>query len=70
MGAAMDAATLAIYCNVREVSFVETGVCNGDKGAWFVDRKNNRRFVTADELSRSVASIRVGQPQLQLKLPA
>lgn len=66
----MDAATLAVYCNVREVSFVETGVRNGAKGAWFVDRRHNRRFVTADELSQTIANMRVGQPQRLMKMPA
>ncbi|MCC6573716.1 MAG: hypothetical protein IT462_07985 [Planctomycetes bacterium] len=66
----MDSATLAIFCNVREVSFIEMGVRNGTKGAWFSDRKYNRRFVTAEELSLAIATMRVGQPQLQLKMPA
>ncbi len=71
MGATvMDAAALAIFCNVREVSFIEMGLRNGAKGAWFSDRKYNRKFVTAEELSLAIASMRVGQTQLQLKMPA
>lgn len=46
----MNAQKLSTFCAVRELSFVEQGVRQGVKGAWFETRKRERRFFTESEV--------------------
>lgn len=46
----MNAQKLSTFCAVRELSFVEQGVRQGIKGAWFETRKRERRFFTESEV--------------------
>ncbi|MCC7509643.1 MAG: hypothetical protein IT464_09730 [Planctomycetes bacterium] len=47
----MNAATLATFCAVRELTFVEAGVADGNKGGWFQTRKRQRQFYTEQEIT-------------------
>lgn len=53
----MDAATLTAFCAARELTFVETGVLKGTKGAWFEDRKRARRFVPESDVLQAVRNM-------------
>lgn len=46
----MNANTLATFCAIRELSYVEQGVANGVRGAWFQDRNRERSFYTDIEV--------------------
>jgi hypothetical protein len=46
----MNAQTLAMFCAVRELDYVEQGTDHGVKGAWFQTRKRVRKFFTEDEV--------------------
>ena len=46
----MNAQTLAMFCAVRELDYVEQGVSHGVKGAWFQTRKRVRQFFTEEEV--------------------
>lgn len=46
----MKAETLARFCAVRELDYVEAGISHGIKGAWFQTRKRERRFFTDKEV--------------------
>ena len=50
----MDAATLNAFCAVKELTFVETIVRAGTKGAWFEDRKRARKFFAEQEVAEVV----------------
>jgi hypothetical protein len=58
----MDAATLNAFCAVRELTFVETVVKQGTKGAWFEDRKRTRRFVPDNEVTEAVRQMKPMPP--------
>ncbi len=58
----MDAATLNAFCAVRELTFVETGVRAGAKGAWFEDRKRGRKFVSDNDVIESVRQMKPMPP--------
>lgn len=53
-GQVMDAATLNAFCAVKELTFVETVVRSGTKGAWFEDRKRVRKFFAENEVNDAV----------------
>ncbi|MCC6464736.1 MAG: hypothetical protein IT463_05290 [Planctomycetes bacterium] len=53
----MDAATLTTFCAVRELSFVEQGVREGAKGAWFENRRRQRTFFSDDEITQFAARV-------------
>lgn len=46
----MDARKITNYSALAEVTFIETGVCEGVTGYWFSDRNYKRVFVTDDQL--------------------
>jgi hypothetical protein len=46
----MKASTLATFCAVRELTYVEQGSTEGKKGAWFQTRKRERMFVSEGEI--------------------
>ncbi|MBP9890622.1 MAG: hypothetical protein KBG84_01855 [Planctomycetes bacterium] len=58
----MDAATLNAFCAARELTFVETVVKQGTKGAWFEDRKRTRRFVADADVTEAVRKMRPMPP--------
>lgn len=47
----MNAARLATFCAVRELTFVEAGIADGQKGGWFQTRKRERAFFTEGEIT-------------------
>lgn len=63
----MDAATLTAFCAARELTFVETAVRQGTKGAWFEDRKRTRRFVPESDVLQAVRSMRPFPPLFAAK---
>lgn len=51
----MRADTLMKYCNVAEVTLIETGSgSDGKLGYWFSDRGYNRVFRTEDEIYAAI----------------
>ncbi|MBE7493014.1 MAG: hypothetical protein HS108_14830 [Planctomycetes bacterium] len=46
----MDAASLTCFCQVRELSYVEQAVQGGIKGAWFENRRRERKFFAESEI--------------------
>lgn len=46
----MDAASLTCFCQVRELSYVEQTIQGGIKGAWFENRKRERKFYPETEI--------------------
>lgn len=46
----MDAASLTCFCQVRELSYVEQTVQGGIKGAWFENRRRERKFFADTEI--------------------
>jgi hypothetical protein len=46
----MNAETLARFCAVRELDYVEQGIAQGVRGAWFQTRKRERKFFTDAEV--------------------
>ena len=46
----MNAQTLAMFCAVQELDYVEQGMSQGVKGAWFQTRKRVRKFFTETEV--------------------
>lgn len=63
----MDAATLTMFCAARELTFVETVVRQGTKGAWFEDRKRTRSFVPDVEVTEAVRQMRPMPPLFAAK---
>jgi hypothetical protein len=53
----MDAAKIATFCAVRELTFVESGVADGRKGGWFQTRKRQRAFYSELEISEFAARV-------------
>ncbi|MBX3458766.1 MAG: hypothetical protein KF696_02235 [Planctomycetes bacterium] len=53
----MNAANIATFCAVRELTFVEAGVADGTKGAWFQTRKRERQFYTEIEVDQFAKKI-------------
>jgi len=54
----MNASTLATYCAVRELVYVEQGFASGQKGAWFQTRKRERMFVTENDIHEFAEKVR------------
>lgn len=54
----MDAATVTTFCQVRELSFVEQSVRDGVRGAWFENRRRERKFFAETEISEFADEIR------------
>lgn len=46
----MNAEKLARFCAIRELDYVEQGMSQGVKGAWFQTRKRERQFYTEQEV--------------------
>jgi len=46
----MNAETLSRFCRVLELDYVEQGMSAGCKGAWFQNRKRERKFYSEDEV--------------------
>ena len=46
----MNAEKVARFCAIRELDYVEQGISQGVKGAWFQTRKRERRFFTEKEV--------------------
>jgi hypothetical protein len=46
----MNAETLARFCAVRELDYVEQGISQGIRGGWFQTRKRERKFFTDAEV--------------------
>jgi hypothetical protein len=57
---AMNAAKLATFCAVRELTFVEAGVADGIKGGWFQTRKRERAFFTEQEVAEFADKVKAG----------
>lgn len=54
----MDSATLTTFCHVRELSYVEQSVRDGVKGAWFENRRHERKFFAESEISSFTQGVR------------
>lgn len=48
----MNAANIATFCAVRELTFVEAGIADGAKGGWFQTRKRERQFYSETEVDQ------------------
>ncbi|MCA8910378.1 MAG: hypothetical protein KDB82_01635 [Planctomycetes bacterium] len=46
----MNAEKVARFCAIRELDYVEQGISQGVKGAWFQTRKRERQFFTEKEV--------------------
>lgn len=58
-GINMDAASLTCFCRVRELSYVEQTVQGGVKGAWFENRKRERKFYTEVEVDNFATEVKL-----------
>jgi hypothetical protein len=56
----MNAETLARFCAVRELDYVEQGLAHGVRGAWFQTRKRVRQFFTDAEVIEFTEKVRTG----------
>jgi hypothetical protein len=56
----MNAETLARFCAVRELDYVEQGISHGARGAWFQTRKRVRQFFTDAEVLEFNERVRTG----------
>jgi hypothetical protein len=56
----MNAETLARFCAVRELDYVEQGISQGIRGAWFQTRKRERKFFTDAEVIDFTEKVRTG----------
>jgi hypothetical protein len=54
----MNASTLATYCAVRELVYVEQGLSQGVKGAWFQNRSRERMFVKEQDIHEFTEKVR------------
>jgi len=46
----VNAEKVARFCAIRELDYVEQGISQGVKGAWFQTRKRERQFFTEKEV--------------------
>jgi hypothetical protein len=56
----MNAEKLARFCAGRELDYVEQGITQGIRGAWFQTRKRERRFFTDAEVIDFTEKVRTG----------
>lgn len=56
----MNAETLSRFCAVRELDYVEAGISQGVRGAWFQTRKRVRQFFTDAEVIEFTERVRSG----------
>lgn len=61
----MNAAKLATFCAVRELTFVEAGVADGHKGGWFQTRKRERAFYTENEIAEFADRVKVESARIR-----
>lgn len=53
----MKASDLTTFCAVKELTFVETCVRDGIKGAWFENRKHDRQFISEQEIETEILRV-------------
>ena len=59
----MEAATITIFCAIRELSYVEQGVLEGVRGGWFETRRRERRFFANEEIDLQIHQAQIVRMQ-------